>query len=240
MLKLYPDRTADAIGRMVADAVAVLWIVAWTIAGYLAFKTVLALEVIADGISSTGRTFNSWIDAFRSVTPRGIPGLSGFLLAQADALQKFSGDPIVAAGAHVHDDIYHLAVALALMIALPPILIVGVGYGLWRLRDAREMGAAMAFVRASQLSGRVEQARAVLAYRAVATLSFRQLMRASKDPVGDLAEHRYEALAAAMLERAGLDAYRLPGRDRPLLRPAPADVGREREEQYPEGYQPDG
>ena len=49
------------------------------------------------------------------------------------------------------------------------------------------------------------------------SLSFRQLMSASSDPVGDLAEHRYERLAAAMLKRAGLDPGRLAPPNLPEL-----------------------
>jgi hypothetical protein len=71
----------------------------------------------------------------------------------------------------------------------------------------------MQFVRIAYLTGRADQARAVLAYRAISSLSFRQLMRASSDPVGDLAHRRYERLAAAMLERAGIDPFRLPPDD---------------------------
>jgi hypothetical protein len=227
MFKLYPDRPRGALLRMLADAAAVLWTFSWITAGYLTYKTVVALEVIAGGLTTTGQTFNSWIAAFKNAAPRGIPGISDLLLREADALQRYSGDPLLSAGATVHDDINRLGVVLGLLVALPPILLVALGYGLWRWHDAREMGAAIAFVRAAQLTGRVEEARAVLAYRAVATLSFRQLMRASRDPVGDLAEHRYEGLAAAMLDRAGLDAYRLPAPERPRLQPAAPQVSEE-------------
>jgi hypothetical protein len=55
----------------------------------------------------------------------------------------------------------------------------------------------------------------------VSTLSFRQLMRASADPVGDLVERRYERLATAMLKRAGLDPARLPPPELPELPPHP-------------------
>jgi hypothetical protein len=71
------------------------------------------------------------------------------------------------------------------------------------VRDVRELTAAVAFVRVAERTGRVREANAVLAHRAVALLPFRQLMRASADPVGDLAAGRHEALAAAMLRRAG-------------------------------------
>jgi hypothetical protein len=108
---------------------------------------------------------------------------------------------------------------LALLVALPPILLVLVPYGAWRWRDMREIGAALAFVRIASMTGRADQARAVLAYRAVSMLSFRQLMSASADPVGDIAEHRYDRLANAMLKRAGLDPARLAPADLPELPP---------------------
>src|SRR5258708_33208284 len=88
----------------------------------------------------------------------------------------------------------------------------------------RETGAALAFVRIASITGRAEQARAVLAYRAVSTLSFRQLMSASADPVGDIPERRYERLADAMLKRARLDPSRVAPPERPEL-PAHREPG---------------
>jgi len=108
---------------------------------------------------------------------------------------------------------------LALLVAVPPILLVLVPYGGWRWRDMRETGAALAFVRIASITGRADAARAVLAYRAISSLSFRQLMSASADPVGDLVEHRYERLASEMLKRAGLDPTRLAPPELPELPP---------------------
>jgi hypothetical protein len=217
LLKPYPDRALPALARVVADVITLAWMVAWGLAGLAVYQTVMQLESIADGITSTGRTFNSWIAAIRGITPRDIPFVSSFLLDEANALQRASGDQLLALGRQVHGDIFQAAVVLGLMVAVPPILIVAVAYGSWRYRDMREMGAAMQFVRVAWLTGRAEQARAVLAYRAISSLSFRQLMRASNDPVGDLAQHRYERLAAAMLDRAGIDPIRLPPDDMPQL-----------------------
>jgi hypothetical protein len=140
-----------------------------------------------------------------------------FLINIADSLRKYSGDPLVSAGHQVHDAIIQVAIVLALLVALPPILLVLLPYGAWRWRDMREIGSALAFVRIASITGRADQARAVLAYRAISTLSFRQLMSASADPVGDLAEHRYDRLANAMLKRAGLDARRLAPPELPEL-----------------------
>ena len=58
-------------------------------------------------------------------------------------------------------------------------------------------------------------AMAYLANRAVATRLFRELRKASDDPVADLAAGRYEALAALELEHLSLGSLR--------RRPAPAE-----------------
>ena len=219
MIKLYPDRRWPAFLRVLADTVVFFWSVTWAYLGFLIFQTVLGLESIADGITSTGKTFNGWIASFRHAVPGGIPLLTQFLLNTADTLRRYSGDPLVSAGHQIHDDIYHLAVVLGLLVALPPLVLVLLPYSGWRWRDMRETGAALAFVRIAALTGRADQARAVLAYRAVSSLSFRQLMSASADPVGDLAQHRYDRLADAMLKRAGINPTRLPPHELPELPP---------------------
>jgi hypothetical protein len=219
MIKVYPDRRWPAFLRVLADTVTTGWSIVWAYLGFLIYQTVMGLEVIADGITSTGATFNAWIASFRHAVPGGIPFLTQFLLDTADALKKYSGDSLVSTGHQIHDAILQTAIVLALLVAVPPILLVMVPYVAWRWRDMRETGAALAFVRIASMTGRADQARAVLAYRAVSTLSFRQLMSASADPVGDIAERRYDRLANEMLKRAGLDPARLAPPDLPELPP---------------------
>jgi hypothetical protein len=219
MLKVYPDRRWPAFLRVLSDTTVFFWTVVWAYLGFLIYSTVMGLQVIADGVKNTGMTFNQWIGAFRSAVPGGIPILTKFLQDTADTLRHYSGDPLVSAGQNIHDAILRAAIVLGLLVALPPILLVLLPYGGWRWRDMRETGAALAFVRIASMTGRADAARAVLAYRAVSTLSFRQLMRASADPVGDLVEHRYEKLASAMLLRAGIDPTRLAPPDLPELPP---------------------
>ncbi|TMB77044.1 MAG: hypothetical protein E6I12_07525 [Chloroflexi bacterium] len=219
MLKIYPDRRWPAFLRVLADTVVSVWTVLWAYLGFLIYQTVMGLEVIADGIRNTGSTFNQWIAAFRQAVPGGIPILTKFLQDTADTLRHYSGDQLVAAGQNIHDAILRVAIVLALLVAVPPILLVLVPYGGWRWRDMRETGAALAFVRIASITGRADAARAVLAYRAISSLSFRQLMSASADPVGDLVEHRYERLASEMLKRAGLDPTRLAPPELPELPP---------------------
>ena len=219
MVKLYPDRRWPAFLRVLADTIVFFWTILWAYLGWLIYQTVMGLEVIADAIKNTGVTFDQWIAAFRKAVPGGIPILTKFLQDMAELLKQYSGDPLVATGQNVHDAIFHAAVILGLLVALPPIVLVLVPYLLWRWRDIHETGAALAFVRIASMTGRADAARAVLAYRAVSSLSFRQLMSASPDPVGDLAEHNYDRLARAMLLRAGIDPTRLAPPDLPELPP---------------------
>ena len=209
MLKFYPDHVPARVPRVLGDMLITLWIVAWALCGFAVYQIVEGLQAVADGITGTGRTLDAWIQSFRNAVPRGIPGISSFLTGVADGLQKNSGDQLISFGGQAHDTINNMAITFGLVTAIPPILIVGGTYLFLRWRDAREMGAALAFVSAAERSGRLEQAKAVLAYQAVAQLRFTELMKASRDPIGDLAAHQYDGLATAMLKRAGLESFRL-------------------------------
>jgi hypothetical protein len=202
-MTIYPLAWGSRLWRLLLDVLAVLWTAAWALAGWTAYQLVLSLQVIADAISRTGMTFNDWVNDFENAVPGGIPGLSGALRSLAGSLRQTAGDPLVQRGMQASGIIQHLAVGLGLFVGVLPILTVTGMYLVWRVHDVRELSAAVDFVRLAERTGRVREANAVLAHRAVAVLPFRQLMRASDDPLGDLEAGRHEALAAAMLRRAG-------------------------------------
>jgi hypothetical protein len=209
VLKFYPDAPGPRFARLLLDIGAVIWVAVWIAIGKTVYGLVTALWAVSDAISNTGHTFNTWIADFRSAVPRNIPFIGDYFSSATNALQKHTGDPLIQTAAQAHASIQQMAVALALLTAGPPILIVGGLYLIWRWRSAREMGSALAFVRAAERSGTLEQAQALLAFRAVATLPFSRLMRASQDPVADLSGGRHDRLASEMLRSSGLESYRL-------------------------------
>lgn len=71
------------------------------------------------------------------------------------------------------------------------------------------MGSALSFLRSTSGAGEIEQARTLLAIRAVCSLPLQRLMRVSKDPAADLRAQHHEALAAEMMRSLGLDPSRL-------------------------------
>jgi len=129
MLKPYPDSPWPAFLRVLADTVVFFWTVVWAYLGWLIYQTVMGLQAIADGMTNTGATFNKWIAAFRQVIPNDVPLLTKFLQDMANALQHYSGDQLVSAGHNIHDAIIRVAITLALLVALPPILLVLLPYG---------------------------------------------------------------------------------------------------------------
>src|SRR4029077_8150307 len=104
MLKFYPDRRLPALRRALQDLLAILWTAFWAVAGWVTYQTVLGLEVIADGIRDTGRTFNDLLESFKGAAPRATPLLSNSLQPQASQLEKHTGDPLIQLSQTVRQD----------------------------------------------------------------------------------------------------------------------------------------
>jgi hypothetical protein len=203
-MSLYPAQWGGRLGRAVLDLLAAAWTVAWVLAGLAVHNLVLGLQVIADSITGTGRLLNSWVADLTNAVPQGVPLVSGALNSLVGALPSSAGDTLVRSGMSAHDRIDQLAIGLGVFVAAAPILAVIPLYLLWRVGDVRERSAARAFVETARRTGRLAQARALLAQRAVVSLSFKDLMQASSDPIADLTDGRHDALAAALLRRQGL------------------------------------
>src|SRR3989454_7785460 len=153
MLKPYPDNPWPAFLRVLADTVVFFWTVVWAYLGWLIYQTVMGLQAIADGMTNTGATFNKRIAAFRQVIPNDVPLLTKFLQDMANALQHYSGDQLVSAGHNIHDAIIRVAITLALLVALPPILLVLLPYGGRGGHGTPEAGGAAGVVRGGGRTG---------------------------------------------------------------------------------------
>ena len=211
MVKFYPDPGWQRTRRIVADLLVLGWSAVWIYAGVEIYRLVISLQGLADGITGTGQRIDGIISAFRQSVPGDVPIVSSFLNQLGTALERSSGGPLIALGTAAHGDVARLALVMALTVSAPALILVSGRYLVRRWRDTRELGAARAFVDAAVTGGAVPAVTALLAYRAVATLSFTQLMRVSRDPVADLLNGRHDRLAAAQLAHLGLS----PKRGRP-------------------------
>ena len=197
-----PQRSVVAI-----DLLVVLWTAAWIVLGIAVGTFVERLGAVGDGLQNTGRAIGRAGDAIDQLSD--VPLVGGGFATVAQEIRGL-GHETVQNGRSVGDDVDSLALLIGAGLALGPTLPI---LALWvppRVSRERERHA----LRKSLKSGD-QVALAYLANRAVATRLFRELRRASDDPVADLAAGRYEALAALELEHLSLGSLR--------RRPAPAE-----------------
>jgi hypothetical protein len=199
-----PQRSVFAI-----DLLVVLWTAAWLVLGIAVGTFVERLSAVGDGLQNTGRAIGRAGDAIDQLSD--VPLVGGGFATVAQEIQEMGRDT-VQNGRSIEDDVDSLALLIGAGLALGPTLPI---LALWvppRVSRERERHA----LRKSLKSGdRV--ALAYLANRAVATRLFRELRKASDDPVADLEAGRYEALAALELEHLSLGSLR--------RRPAPEEPG---------------
>jgi hypothetical protein len=216
LVKLYADDRAAMLRRLALDLVVLAWTGLGIWLGFFVHDQLLKLRAIGTAIADTGRTLNGWISDFSSAIPgQGAPiignALSDYVDRLTSSLRASSGDLLVSRGNQLNELIGSLALYVGIIAGAVVVLAVLVPYTLRRVAGAREMGAGRAFVESARAGGRVREAQALLAFRALATLPFTRIMRVSSDPVGDLADGEHAALAGAMLARMGLEPGRLYG-----------------------------
>jgi hypothetical protein len=110
------------------------------------------------------------------------------------------GDPVKDFGQRGEDSVHHMANLLGAVTFLIPAVLL-----LWRVLPDR-VAQVRSLTAAARVLGRGvdADARRVLAMRAAFSLPYGQLLRHTRDPLGDLAAERYDALVDAALEDAGL------------------------------------
>src|SRR5918992_3342528 len=189
-MRLYPD-TADDRGRAVAkDALVLLTLF---VLGWLALKVhdaVDQLAVLGTGVRDTGEAVNSGFEAAGDAVS-GVPVVGGEL---GDALRDAgtgTGGEVAQAGRDGEERVHDLADLLGFLFFAIPASILLLATLPGRIRQFRELNAT-----ARLLDVTSDERRRLVAMRAAFSLPARTLARHTKDPLGDLAEARYERLIA--------------------------------------------
>jgi hypothetical protein len=198
-MRVYPDIPNDR-GRAVAkDALALLtlFVLAWV--AVKVHNTVDDLAVLGTGVRDSGEAVQNGFGAAADAVS-GVPVVGGEV---GDALRDAgsgTGGEVADAGRAGEDRVHDLANLLGLLFFAIPASILLVATLPGRIRQVRELNAANRLL-AEPAS---EERRRLLAMRAAFSLPARDLMRHTKDPIGDLAANRYDALIAAAYEAEGL------------------------------------
>lgn len=216
-MRFYPDLYLPRIGWMLADLLIAAWVALWVYIGRLVDHIVLQLDVLAEGIIKSGRTFDSWIVALQQSVPSGVPYLSDFFHSALSGLRSHSGDQLISAGQTGSTVIHRLAILLGVVTAILPILMVAIVYMPRRIRLMYDMqGIHVTVRRALAQPELTPQMLEILAGRAIYTMPYHHLLRYSRNPAEDWYARRFAALARAEMERHGLTVERYFG-ERPSL-----------------------
>lgn len=197
-MRLYPD-TADDRGRAVArDALTILTLI---VLGWLAIKVhnaVDELAVLGTGIRDSGEVVQNGLESAGDAVD-GVPVVGGEL---GDALRdagEGTGGEVAEAGREGEERVHDLADLLgALFFGVPATILLALTLPI-RIRQIRNLNASDRLLDTS-----TEERRRLIAMRAAFSLPAAELARHTRDPIGDLAEGRYEPLIAAAYDEAGL------------------------------------
>jgi hypothetical protein len=197
-MRLYPD-TPDDRGRAVArDALTILTLI---VLAWLALKVhdaVDKLAVLGTGVRQSGEVVETGFDRAGEAAS-GIPVVGGEV---ADALRdagEGTGGEVAQAGTDGEERVHDLADLLGLVMFLVPAAILLVTTLPARIRQVRELNAVERLLDTSS-----EERRRLVAMRAAFSLPATELARHTRDPLGDLAEGRYDPLIEAAYDEAGL------------------------------------
>jgi hypothetical protein len=197
-VRLYPDQPGLRIDLMARDLAVVLALVLFGLIALEVHDAVDRLAVLGEGVESAGQGVSGGFDAAADAVD-GTPIVGDEL---GDALRgagEGSGGEVEDLGRGGAGAAHDLANLLGILFfALPASLLL-----LWalppRIRQVRRLNAAARAV--GELS---PERRRLLAMRAAFGLPYGELLRFTKDPLGDLEAGRYDALVAAELDQAGL------------------------------------
>ena len=197
-MRLYPDQTGRRVDLMARDLAVVLALVLFALIALKVHDAVDNLAVLGEGVESAGNAVDGGFESAADAVD-GTPIIGDTL---GDALRgagEGSGGEVADLGRGGAGAAHDLANLLgALFFALPAALLL-----LWtlppRIRQVRRLNAA-----ARAVGELTPERRRLLAMRAAFGLPYGELLRFTKDPLGDLEAGRYDALVEAELEQAGL------------------------------------
>jgi len=197
-VRIYPDPRPQRVDLLARDLATILALVIFALIALKVHDAVDKLAVLGDGVESAGNAVTGGFDSAAEAVD-GTPIVGERI---GDALRgagEGSGGEVADLGRGGAGAAHDLANLLGvLFFALPAALLL-----LWvlppRIRQIRRLNAAAKAV--GELS---PERRRLLAMRAAFGLPYGELLRFTKDPLGDLEAGRYDALVAAELEQAGL------------------------------------
>jgi hypothetical protein len=202
-MRLYPDIPVRRANTATRDAATVVALIVLALLGLWVFHAVDALSILGRGVHDAGSAvqtgFDSAADKVGHVPIAGGPIADGLRSAGDN-----TGGSVADAGTRGEERVHRLALLLGLLTFLLPAATLLSRYLPQRLEQIRTLTTA------ARVLGPIDddERRRLVAMRAAFGLPYAQLLAHTRDPLGDLAAGRYDALVDAIAEDAGLRVHR--------------------------------
>jgi len=197
--RLYPAAGSRRNSTITRDVLCVLLIAFFCWCGVKTYQAVDYLSVFGTAVSDTGASIQKGLGS--AATAVGSVPVIGDQLANAlNSAGSGTGGNLASLAQQGNEQVHHLALLLGWLMALLPSLVLLIAVLPRRIRQVRSLSAAGAVL--SNTSGPAH--RQLLASRAAFGLPYGVLLQYTRDPFGDLAAGRYDALITATLDQAGL------------------------------------
>ena len=200
-MRFYPQVPSRLAATLVADlaVVALLAVFAWL--GLKVHDTVDQLAVLGQGVHEAGSAVQGGFEQAADAV-EGTPVVGDDVADGLRGAGEGTGGNVAEVGREGEERVHRLADLLGLVtFGIPAALLLFQALP-QRIALIRRMTAASRVLGAADDGER----RRLLAMRAAFSLPYGQLLEYTRDPFGDLAEGRYDALVAAAYEDAGLRA----------------------------------
>jgi hypothetical protein len=189
--------------EIAADVATWAWVAAWSVIAY-------RIHAAIAGFAEAGRALERGGAAIQGAGGQVGASLDGIPLvgpgAGDIARRAFTGagEPFVFVGAEFVDLITLIARVLALLVLAVAIVPWLSRYLPWRAARLAQLRSATTAIRKRPSGATLGSIDRLLASRALHRLSWEEMLSHSRDPLGDFAAGRYQALARAELESVGL------------------------------------
>ena len=198
-MRLYPELRGPRAHALVGDVVAIILLILFAWAGLKVHGAVDRLAVLGEGVQASGNAVQGGFESAADAVD-GTPVVGDEIADGLRSAGEGSGGDVVELGERGEEGAHDLALVLGFVTFALPALLVVTRWLPARIEQVRRLRAA------SQALGEhaTPERRRLVAMRAAFSLPYGQLLAYTRDPLGDLASERYDALVAAALEDAGL------------------------------------
>ena len=202
-LTLYPRAPGPRARTALGDALVALALAGLALLAMAVHDAVAQLAVLGEGVQRAGDQVRDGFEAAASAV-EGTPLVGGDVAEGLRGAGEGTGGEVVELGVEGEERAGNAADLAGWATFLVPALLLLAWWAPGRIRLVRRLTSAR-----RALAGADPERRRLIAMRAAFSLPYGQLLRHTRDPLGDLEAGRYEGLVAAELEAIGLGAEEL-------------------------------